>query len=187
MATRLLTASSLLLLPLFFLVGCGSGGGSYKCTDNGACNQGYACIGGTCEEVECLARSDCPYGMYCDIQDYSCQDGCRDDSDCYAGQACENRECVSASCTNTQVDCGFGEFCDLESGTCYDAGELYCQPCDSDLECGGSENYCIQQSAGTYCGVSCTSVEDCPQGYDCIEIQDQYENIRGYNCYAECE
>ncbi len=182
---KILTAVWLVIAAL--LMSCETSPGGFDCTSNADCLEGHACIGGACEAADCLARNDCPYGSYCDIQNYQCAEGCRVDEDCHSGERCENRQCVDGGCTDTQVDCAFGEFCDLESGVCYDGGDLYCQECDADLECGGSENYCLQQDAGSFCGVACYTVDDCPQGYDCVEVQDQYGNPRGSNCYAECE
>ncbi len=186
MKTILTNGTLLIALSALALTGCSKDPSSFECNDNSGCGEGEACIGGSCEDVDCLARNDCPYGSYCDIQYYQCTEGCRVDQDCYSGQICQDRQCVAGGCTDTQVDCSFGEFCDLESGSCYDAGDLYCQECDADLECGGTANFCIQQDAGSFCGVNCYSVDDCPQGYDCIEVTDQYGNVRGGNCYAEC-
>ncbi len=44
---------------------------------------------------------------------------------------------------------------------------LLCQPCDEDLDCGGSGgDLCLQDGIHGFCGMDCT-FETCPEGYTC--------------------
>ena len=112
--------------------------------------------------------------------------GCTTDQDCYPGDRCdgETEQCVAQPCVDTQVDCGYREFCNTVSGECYDAGNLYCKPCDRDneeLDC-GKDNLCF---AG-YCGVDCSEGKECPGGFDCYPFNDDSGNIVTWQCITYC-
>ena len=37
-----------------------------------------------------------------------------------------------------------------------------------------------------YCAVNCTYGEECPRGYECLQISDSLGNPLGYGCVAAC-
>jgi len=93
----------------------------------------------------------------------------------------DTRECEEAACTNTQTDCAFKEFCNTATGQCYDAGGMYCHFCDEDAEC-GSGNVCYAH----YCGVDCSSGQECPSGFECSPFVDEFGNVVTYQCWTIC-
>jgi len=116
----------------------------------------------------------------------NCELGCATDNDCFPGDRCDMTEgvCEQAPCVDTQVDCGYREFCNTVSGDCYDAGNLYCRPCDrdnSEVDC-GQDNICF---AG-YCGVDCSEGKACPGGFDCYPFGDGSGNITAWQCITYC-
>lgn len=163
------------------LAGCG-GGSEFECSEDKACALGSVCVDGACVEQACATSDQCGIEQYCDSTS-TCVDGCQEDADCMYGDSCDvnTHTCSSGACTDTELDCAFNEFCGPD-GSCYDAGGYYCHDCDSDADCGGNGNICLNG----YCGVSCTYDSDCPAGYDCAGIQDNAGNIVTYQCYTSC-
>lgn len=47
-----------------------------------------------------------------------------------------------------------------------------CTPCTSDDQCGAGGNLCLGYSAGSACGVACTTDTACPDGYRCARLND---------------
>lgn len=56
------------------------------------------------------------------------------------------------------------------------AGEL-CSPCERSEECGGSGDYCLVYRGVVqyYCGRHCDAEAICPEGYECIPLQNAPE------------
>jgi len=167
------------------------------CYDAGDCpssgDQRFACIDGGCEEVDCLTTADCAIGNICDTEDndYECEPGCDDNSDCLAGFRCDEGDCVESRCRSSILDCHFGEFCNTTNGRCQPAGGLHCRICNQDNtdafidpfdlcnsavygnpDCGGNGNHCArtQNSGAAHCFLACTSQADCPHGYTCSPL-----------------
>lgn len=132
------------------------------CGSDAACDLGTVCIGGACVAEFCTSSVDCPVGQHCG-SNRQCLPGCAVASDCWAGQYCSDGACVPLPCTDTRTDCGWGSFC--EDGVCRDAGDDYCAPCDGNEDC--PRGVCWE---GLYCGVDCTTRDDCPAGFDCLDV-----------------
>jgi hypothetical protein len=43
-----------------------------------------------------------------------------------------------------------------------------CTACQTDLQCGGADDNCVQVGTGTYCGKACAGPTDCPTNYACV-------------------
>ena len=172
----------LLSAALALLAACSSGP---DCSEEVACGFGSVCVEGACEERLCATSAQCAMEAYCN--DGVCVEGCAEESDCYPGDTCDSETgaCKSAGCTDTHEDCGFGEFCNTASDEpeCYDAGGYYCAECDDDDDCGGGGNHCTGYD---YCGVACTSDDDCPSGYMCAGFVDANGNVQYYQCFTYC-
>ena len=157
------------------------------CAADTDCGFAETCLAGVCTATECATSAQCPMEENC--ADGSCVAGCADDSDCYAGDYCDTTAsaCTTKTCSDTRQDCAFNQFCDVASGTCTDAGGYYCTTCDTDEDCGGGGNECVDLGVtDKYCGVACTADEDCPNGYSCIKEDNYDHTISTYQCLTYC-
>jgi hypothetical protein len=48
--------------------------------------------------------------------------------------------------------------------------DALCQTCDSNQDCGGGGNFCMNYGDTPSCGVACTTDAACGSGYQCIEV-----------------
>jgi hypothetical protein len=162
----------------------GCTGVEMECNQEESCDFGDICVGGQCVSGHCSTSAQCPMEFYC--KNRSCTAGCKTDGDCIPGSRCdlESDTCVAKPCVDSQVDCGYREFCNTATGECYDAGNLYCKPCDRDnqVEDCGADNECW---AG-YCGVDCSEGRACPGGFDCYPFGDESGNIVSWQCITYC-
>ncbi len=174
------------MIALFLLLSCG--GTEYECSEEVACGFGETCVQGQCVSRACATSAQCGIEQYC--KEGACVEGCEVDGDCYPGDVCdvEATSCVSESCDDTREDCAFQQFCNGATGECYDAGGYYCHPCQDDGDCGGNDNLCLSigDAESNYCGVTCESESDCPNGYTCAGISDLSGNIIAYQCITYC-
>ncbi len=131
---------------------------------------------------ECAQSLDCPIEAFCEGGE--CLSGCREDTDCLAGQGCGGEcECVALPCENSYSDCSFGESCNLETGVCEPDLSGHCEPCLSD--CDGGE--CLSWGElGDFCLIDCvlSDLESCPSGYECLDIFGE-SGSQGV-CVADC-
>jgi hypothetical protein len=160
---------------LFICAGCGGGGTSESCSQDGDCQRYAICVHGECQKTacqedddcvgtlicvysycakpECTYDDDCPPKEHC--QDYRCETGqCRHDNDCEQDYHCEAYECVSDICYSDS-DCLDTEIC--VDGVC----ELEFE-CDQDQDCPQWE-VCFFGA----CIPSCFSTMDCDDQYIC--------------------
>jgi hypothetical protein len=102
---------------------------------------------------------------------------CNDNDDCPNGYCIEGPfgKVCTVSCVNL---CPPGWSCqpidlggpDTEYICVPDYFDL-CEPCIKSEDCGAASDYCIPVgSEGTFCGLSCTADNDCPEGYGCNGI-----------------
>jgi len=73
-------------------------------------------------------------------------------------------QCAVAECED-----GFVKANDFQ---CLPDAASICQPCATDANCLGSDSECVALAEGNFCGQTCTSVADCPQGYSCQTVPD---------------
>lgn len=184
-AERLSLRSGAALLVL----GLGLGGCEKKvvgeCSEDIPCQAFATCVDGECLLRKCSTNADCGMEAHCDAGE--CAEGCKLDADCYPGDECNEGTCRKAPCRETSVDCGFGQFCDVSTGECYDASGVYCHSCSDDADCGGNGNYCINFGAnGRYCGAECSYDSDCPSGFSCIGLLDEFGNVFTTQCLTYC-
>jgi len=137
----------------------------------------------------CGSDTHCDLGTVCSLQRGSCVQGCNDEADCPLYQVCEKTgtsstalgRCVSGK-YGDRTFCPLGEKC--VAGTCRkDAGSANCLACDpgSSAATCGARNFCLINAgfdetnpmgqSPNYCGVECTSSEDCGNGYQCSTIR----------------
>jgi hypothetical protein len=177
-----------LLAAAWLVAGCGSS--SYTpCTENLNCDITEFCQAGRCVVRSCQSSADCPIQHFCNDTIGACVPGCQLDRDCLPNEVCDDGTCEVAGCRDTNLDCPVGDFCNSITGECFPAGGFYCQPCSGAgaEECGGTRNFCVNiGGSGPYCGVDCSTGQECPRGYDCVPIVDAGRNIIGRNCIAPC-
>jgi hypothetical protein len=77
-------------------------------------------------------------------EDEGRQDGCLSDRDCFGD-----------------------EYCDTASKLCK-RRKTTCEPCEKSEECGYREDLCLPEGI---CGRWCQSMTDCPEGFNCEQIQ----------------
>ncbi|MEO1273738.1 MAG: putative metal-binding motif-containing protein, partial [Myxococcota bacterium] len=53
---------------------------------------------------------------------------------------------------------------------CFPQTEILCLACESDSDCGGLSDMCLELLDGSFCGRSC-ELQACPEGYTCTEVQ----------------
>lgn len=162
-----------------------------ECVDNGGCADGQACIADRCEEVECLASSDCSIHNFCD-KEYSCRQGCKTSEDCLAGEACsDDNRCHAEACRNSTLDCEIGQICS-DSGECRTDTYDNCKVCDPYDEIFGGEpcgsnGSCFTFEEGSTMGqclktCSASAADPCPAGFTCQDVTGAGE----YYCAAWC-
>lgn len=189
----------LLLLGWLSLLGCGGSlGQAPECIDNGDCGALQACVDQVCADVACLSTIDCDLEQYCDLEHYTCVDGCEVDRDCRAGFECSSasRTCEPQACRSTQLDCAFGENCNLASGECELDEGGHCDPCTTRPfqprgTCADERAVCTEYftEPGTFCFLQCESELDCPRGFECQNVgRDASGDGRiDYLCVAHCQ
>lgn len=163
---------------------CGDGG---ECQDDGHCRV----PGG------CLTSADCTEAeTYCDVEQRQCVAGCQVDDDCFDATL----ECVAGSCRErgcaANYQCAFGEVCDIASAQCVEAEGRHCEEgCDpmDEMSCGDTAR-CLslqdeeENPIGDFCFERCLEApNECPQGYDCIELQDMDGNVQDRLCIRRCD
>lgn len=163
----------LLVLPLAACELNPSTGPHGDCQDNSQCDVMQACLEGSCEDVECLASSDCPLHSFCttEAKTYTCREGCDTVDDCMAGEDCntETSTCEAYGCRSTELDCPVGSTCNTASGECSEVAGLCTTTCDvGNLSntCGGSSTCEVGETSG-----ECTRDRDCETGYLCDMFQ----------------
>ena len=157
-----------------------------ECSEDIPCEGFASCVDGECILRKCSTNADC--GMEAHCNGGECAVGCKVDSDCYPGDACgAEGQCQTARCRETSVDCEFGQYCDPSTGDCYNATGLLCSQCGDNGDCGGNGNICINWgSNGSYCGIECSYDADCPAGYMCLGLRDEFGNIFSTQCTTYC-
>ncbi|MEC7987168.1 MAG: hypothetical protein VX278_18510 [Myxococcota bacterium] len=165
---------------------------SEDCPYSSYCTEDYQCVEG------CQNSADCIPGYACE-QNLCVEQGCRDSQlDCRIGEICTESECIllePSPCENCSYSDwleGLGEereciiysydlsvSCDwsLDSGC---PSGMSCYPADGLGQV--EEGVCIY----SYAMYRCSSTQDCPRGFHCLE--DVYQNESGINvCWANCK
>jgi Cys-rich repeat protein len=137
-----------------------------ECLSDANCHPGASrCEAAAHRCVECLPSNDnCPVGNYCRA-DFVCERGCKTGANCPSGQ------CVNHSCTACTADsqCAAGNVCD--NGTCIAACSstnhcgtgntccgMHCEDLQNDRNnCGACGNVC--GSAQSCCGGQCVGLD----------------------------
>ncbi len=104
-------------------------------------------------------RTTCPAG-------YLCQDQAQGPDLCVPEFGCDN-PCFD-------VECEPGTFCDPRTGGCRRAEDTFCQPCQTNGECGGPDDLCLGNpfTGETFCTLACDRDADCPPASTCLPLQD---------------
>lgn len=180
----------LAVLLVAFAVGCDNGPPPV-CDELTPCEGfGEICLEGQCVVEECNSNLDCPMEHVCGVGG-RCEVGCDNDRDCYPGNICdlETATCESRGCTDTHIDCGFKEFCNTATGDCYDAGGVYCRPCDPRnrvQDCNGGDENGANECWNNYCTVDCSNGRECPSGFQCYPFSDRSGNVVSFQCLTYC-
>lgn len=130
----------------------------------------------------CGLSSQCPYGTVC--RDGTCQEGCFGNGDCPLGQICVDGFCFTGGpgerlCTDNNF-CEYGDVCGTDNRCREDRRGPYCRGCSprsstNPNPCDDRRNFCLlntQELGGftNFCGVDCSTGQDCPSGYGCSNI-----------------
>lgn len=183
-------AALLAVVGVLGLSAC-DGGTEFTCSEEIPCEGfGETCVAGQCEVLGCSSNIDCPMENVCGAGG-TCQRGCDNDNDCYPGNICdpEANECVTGGCSDTQIDCGYKEFCNRSTGECYEAGGVYCRPCDPRNvvdDCNGGDAGGTNECWNNYCTVDCSNGGECPSGFQCYPFTDRAGNPISYQCLTYC-
>ncbi|HIA01633.1 MAG TPA: hypothetical protein EYN66_06940 [Myxococcales bacterium] len=117
---------------------------------------------------------------------------------CDENNDCDDEWCIATAdgkvCTQTCIDeCPQGWACEQVSATgndliyaCVPNYAQLCNPCSTHEDCiefsSQAGNLCIDHGPlGKFCGAKCTASNDCPAGYDCLEVPIDGEIIK--QCY----
>ena len=160
------------------------------CASNGECRDGFFCdvVANQCIADNecgnsarcCVLDSQCPFREVCNSLNRTCTPGCRDEADCFLGEACVRSlgqplgTCDDDVCDRDNL-CGFGQLCNSD-GRCVDDNRgPYCDGCSGGVQsddCGTRGNFCLLDlvNGGSFCGVTCVDGEECPFGYECRDI-----------------
>jgi hypothetical protein len=111
---------------------------------------------------------------------------CADNKECESGWCLTGEE--GSICTQICVEeCPPGWRCMTMFGLgpdvvtlCVPLAWLLCDSCEKDSDCGGGADRCLPiGSEGSWCAAQCGSQTDCPEGYECQEVDD------GMQCLPE--
>lgn len=162
------TATVFAALLSVFATACVGGAAKTECSSITDCDEKQICSDeGVCEDVDCVTSEDCDLGEYCS-DDNECEDGCSEDSDCAAGERCDDNECEPYGCRDTQLDCEYGQYCDPVTGECYDSDFQECtRSCDLTVEGSCGSDYCLATAVNGECNYNYNGT-DCPAGNDCV-------------------
>jgi hypothetical protein len=105
---------------------------------------------------------------------------CDDDDDCPSGfcieQAGDARRVCTDFCDPGEDGCPDGWVCAAVTNSgadrvflCFPETEFLCTECESDGDCGGRSDRCIDYPDGRFCARDC-GVQACPDGYDCVDL-----------------
>jgi hypothetical protein len=148
------------------------------CRSNAECDATRFCDLGTgdcLERTRCGSDVHCPPGTICDPSRGACVDGCRENGDCTLGAVCEGGRCLKGRCADKSF-CEYGDIC--VGGACQPhPNGAFCQDCGQGRPCPSPTDYCLLNSgydparpdtgSASFCGVSCSSEDQCPNGYQC--------------------
>jgi len=123
------------------------------------------CSSGRCAAGECfwcMVDADCAAAEICDWG--RCIPGCRSTADCPSGKVCDWRDLCLDPCVN-DADCGPFRRCRAD----------YCTSPPGE-PCGNCwDSTCVGDVGGNplagYCSPTCFDPEDCPAGYDCVDLE----------------
>jgi prepilin-type N-terminal cleavage/methylation domain-containing protein len=185
---------------------CSDGSCINTCSSDADCPRNGACEGGTCSEgdenetTECgpttAAAYDytpCPTGYFCEAG-YCNQVVCNDDTDCYGiwetVGTCVGGYCRYADCEDNG-DCYAiaSAHCNTTAGVCvnrhreeYDCDNGMDDDHDGEADC--LDNWCAINAICTT--GSCSSIQDCQNGYVCTDGECLRETISRCSYRAHC-
>ena len=105
---------------------------------------------------------------------------CSENQDCDSGLCVENYG--GSVCTDFCVEqCPKGWACKNVSGSgpdviyaCVPTAVDLCTPCTVNTDCGGTDDVCVRFDGDSdfgYCGITCDTGSDCPDGFSCSESE----------------
>jgi len=129
---------------------------------------------------ECDVDAECG-SLRCDKVRRQCiclsDDSCKSPDPSAPPRYCNNFTglCVDtiSGCTRS-ADCTEGEYCEAATRSCKPL-KAFCNPCSSDLECGGAQDNCLLDATlqEKFCSMACAQDADCPRGAECADRDGQ--------------
>lgn len=140
------------------------------CVLDEECLMGEVCdvqvLGECIPRPSCGGAETCPLDFVCDTSSGFCLRACMGTAQCGPGETCQGGACSGAISCEKAGDCPKSLSCDLVLGYCRPEGAGLCSKCVTDVDCGGTTDFCLVFSDGQYCGRDCSG-EACPSGYTC--------------------
>lgn len=198
MRNVLMAIGALALLVL--ASGCGSSSSNGSCTEHVDCPQAFVCVDGSCAQVECAGLGDCPEGeVICagagvdstKPETRFCSPIiCKNTDECPEGYECsEFKQCVLVDETPADTTQGLDntpmDDVNMKDGPSVPEG-VACSVCTTDTTCGGLT--CHALGTGTFCFDSCTTHDDCDNGWICASLgmDGTFCVPRKYSCDIDC-
>ncbi|MBU1898516.1 putative metal-binding motif-containing protein, partial [Myxococcota bacterium] len=104
-------------------------------------------------------------------------DPCDEGAECYSGFCIDGLE-GGRICTTTCGECPEGYQCDYVRNTGADVTFIcvvdkpdLCKPCEVNADCNNNSDLCLKIGNGHYCAADCSENGDCPEGYQCADIE----------------
>jgi Cys-rich repeat protein len=161
---------------------------------------------------ECVSDDDCDDGQVCEVvsrgaamaNQNQCVTGCHEDSQCSAGERCEEVVCITTPCPGQCVagadecsddsDCASGSVCELSTGC--EAPSTCVPGCHDASQCGAGESCrtveCFTCPCPGICEAgpsACSSDADCGAGFVCelsTGCEQPSQCVAGCRADAEC-
>ncbi len=187
------------LIAAFLLLGACSDDAPYaptvgECGEDSACPEGHSCAEGECVlddgdvggdsggDVDASpdADTDDVGADLPDLPETQIGDPCDEPDDCPSGYCIEvagdARRVCTDFCDPGVEGCPDGWVCAAVANSgadrvflCFPETEFLCSECETDGDCGGRSDRCIDYPDGRHCARDC-GVQACPEGYDCVDI-----------------
>ncbi len=118
---------------------------------------------------DCVEHTDCEDGL--------CYYANPDDETGHCTEECDGLCPDGFACRLVEISPG------TDLRICVPADETFCQPCDTNQECGDSSDFCVSLTAGYFCTIDCAdNASVCPVGFTCQQVSGAGDTVTGKQC-----